>query len=347
MVLKVDNKDLINNLTKHLSGKSKCSVNFTIEKDFIKLQSSNEFILDTILQGTYEDKFIGGSFTVVINNSIELLRSDKGSHTIINFMGDRVFFDQGDIVIPFSVAYDSRIDVKFSNLQDCGSVSTDVLSSVNRRSKNMINLSKSLDVGASSIVIVHGRSFHLYSNCMVVAKVPDNLPDIEIPYLTFNNLARNLYGSKVNVKQDNNLRVILLECSDSSYIQVNYKKPNEELIKSIDSKINELAYCGNFNVSNLNRFEVVYKCFPKETICLNFYKDGTVGALLSLTDGKTASVGTKDEQAELRMFISTAQFDTLLKLLNGRDIISVYKGKDVIYVKISDDVGVLMSGMTF
>lgn len=341
----VQNNVLVNILRQHLKGRVRSSINFTCDEDFVRVQSSNDFVLDTLMPCTYRGNK-PESFSVLITGAVDLLRSDDGS-TEITRLGDVVMFDQGDISIPFDISYDERIEVSFDSLKQAGRIGGGDVQAITRGFRNLTNISKSLEVGYPPIVVSSGYVYCIYSNIIFIGGVPMSLPDFEIPYNTFSNFSKNLSGSTINVFYDDNSKVIVFQVGSTSSATSTYKKPNLEMISAIQNRMAELSPIGTFDVSVITKLELLYKCFPKESVTLSFYVDNTLGIMFNVTDGKSVRAGTKDLETVCNIAISTAQFDGLYKTFNGTSRVEVLKGRDILCLKGVGNKTLIVSGMTF
>lgn len=343
----IDNDVLINTLTQHLKGRSKSSVNFTFLPDSIRIQSSNDFIHDTMIKGEYSNDMIKEPFSVMINNALLLLSNTKGSTTIRKANEDVVVFEQKSITIPFSTTPDERIEIQFSNLEEQGKVSVRDFTSISQWFRNLINVSKSLDVGMPPVMVVSGKVYCMYSNTILICDVPLNIPDVEIPYNTFNNLSKSLDGSSVIVLIDKEKMLMLVQSSNDSLDTISYKKPNYDLVTSIEQKILEFKFLGECNISVIGGLELLFKCFPKETLTLSVYDDNTVGVMFSLANGQTVKAGIKNNSTIFNIVISTTQFDAVFKTFKNIVSVEIYTGSDIVCLKGSSNKTLILSGMSF
>jgi hypothetical protein len=343
----IQNDILTSTLEKHLKGKTKESVNFTFTPDVIKVQSSSDFVFDTYIQGEYTNDMVGKSFSIMINNSIQLLKSGKEFTTITRHGDEIVVLDQGNISIPFNTAYDERMDMTYSDLQRQGKIGVQDFSTITRGFRNLINLSKTLEVGIPPVIITSGKVYCIYSNTIFIGRVPMEFPDLEIPYNTFNSLSKNLSGSSIILSYDQTKKVILLQVGTESSATAIYKRPNLELLTSIEQKINSLGYIGTFDISSISTLELLFKCFPKETVTLSMYEDSTLGILFSMANGKSIQAGTKSLLTKCNISISTTQFDAMYKTFKETSKVEVYQGRDIICLKSASNRTLLLSGMTF
>lgn len=249
----VQNKLLLSTLKKHLKGRVRCSVNLTFMDTFIKVQSSNDFILDTVLPCVYTSKDKPKDFSIMVTGVIDLLKSDDGKTTITKYE-DVVIFNQGDISIPFDVSFDERIELKLESIENSGKIGSSDIQSISRGFRHLSNMSKSLEVGVPPVIVSYGKAYCAYSNIISISNVSMVLPDLEIPYNTFNNFSKNLNSSNINVLYDKDSKIIMFQLGNDSSATTNYKIPNLEFINSINNKINELKSIGTFNVSILPKF---------------------------------------------------------------------------------------------
>lgn len=339
----IDSSILIPTLRSHLKSRVRSSVNFTFTEELIKIQSSNDFIFDTFLKGEYDDEMINTQFTVIIENSINLL-SEEGN-TEIKRNGDIIVFEQEDVSIPFNIAYDERVEPRYKSISECGKVSIKDISSIVRGHKSLLNISKILEVGQPPITIRSGKSYVFYSNTILIEDVPMSIPDMEIPYNTFNSLYRTLTGSYVELIDDNISKLIIFKNSINSSSILNYKSPNHEHINAINSRIHDLEYLGEFKINVIDKLEMIYKCFNKEKLTLSFYEDNTLGVLFSVADGKTIKAGCKDIKTLFNISINTAQFDSLYRIFNGVSKLEVLAGRDIVCLR--NNKTLILSGMTF
>lgn len=348
MSVTIQNNVIVDVLGQHLGGRVRSAVNFTFKsRDRVQVQSSNDFVLDTIVKCDASDDMVGTSFTVLIDKAIGLLSCDEEGFTVVSNLGDRILFDHGDISIPFPVAFDERVDLKLDSLEMCGSVNCKDLVEITRNFKRLLNISKSLEKGVPSVIVSSGRSFCLYSNTMLIDNAPMALPDFEIPYNTFSNITKNLTGSKVEVYIDSSKKILAFVCGNDNVLLTTYKTPNLDTIKAIDAKIWTLKSIGSFGLDNLKAMELAYKCFTKETLTMSFYDDHTIGFALSLSDGKNIRAGIKDKRSLSNIVISTAQLDSFYKVFSLSTKIDVMYDRDVMCFESAKGAKLLLSGMTF
>lgn len=347
MPTSIRNDVLTSVLEKHLKGKTRESVNLTFTPDIIKVQSSSDFVLDTYITGEYDNNMVGKSFSIIINNAIQLLKSGKDFTTITPHGDNVVIFEQEDVSIPFNTSYDERIVMSYQSLQRQGKIAVQDFSSIVKGFRNLVNISKTLEVGVPPVIITSGKVYCIYSNTIFINTVPMMFPDLEIPYNTFSSLSKNLSGSSIVLSYDPSKKIILFEIGTESAATVVYKKPNLELIASIEQKISELQFIGNFNISVISSLELLFKCFPREVVTLSMYEDETLGVMFSIADGKSIKAGTKDLMTKCNISISTTQFDALYKTFKETSKVEVYKGRDIICFKGMDNKTLLLSGMTF
>lgn len=343
----IQNDVLVKTLLQHLKSKSKVSVNFTFTPDYINVQSSDEYIFDTIIKGEYSRDMVGTSFSVIITNAIQLLKIDSGVTKIIKHGDEVVVFEQEEISMPFNTSYDERINISLDSLDNQGRITLVELSSVLKGFKGLINTSKSLEVGIPPVIISSGKVYCIYSNTIHIDSTSLVFPDMEIPYNTYNNLSKNVIGSPINILTDTIKKVIIVQVANESMSTTSYKKPNLELIASIENKINELSYVGSYNIKIIQGLEHLFKCFPREVITLSTYKDGTIGIRLSVSSGKTVKAGIKDIETTSNINISTTQFDALYKTFKENYTVDIYQGRDIICIKGMKEKTLILSGMTF
>lgn len=347
MSTSIRNDILTSVLEKHLKGKVRESVNLTFTPDIIKMQSSSDFILDTFIPGDYDNSMVGKSFSIIINNAIQLLKSNKEFTTVTLHGEDVVVFDQGNVSIPFNTSYDERMNMTYESLQRQGKIAVQDFNSIVKGFRNLVNISKTLEVGMPPVIITSGKVYCIYSNTIYINSVPMMFPDLEIPYNTFNSLSKNLSGSSIILSYDPFKKVVLFEIGTESAATVIYKKPNMELVSSIEQKMSELQFIGNFNITSINTLELLFKCFPREVVTISFYEDETVGVMFSIADGKSIKAGNKDIMSKCNISISTTQFDALYKTFKETSRVEVYQGRDIICLKGTDNKTLLLSGMTF
>lgn len=343
----IQNDILVKTLQQHLKGKTREAVNFTYTADLIKVQSSSDFILDTYIIGEYPNELVGTSFSIVITNAIQLLRDDKGITTITQHGGEVVIFEQEDITIPFNIAYDERIEIEWKSIEKPGKVSVREFHDISKGFRNLINISKSLEVGVPPIMIISGKVYCVYSNTIFIGNIPMVFPDLEIPYNTFNNLSKSISGSSVNLLVDSIKKIMLMQIGIESAATTTYKKPNLEIITSIEKRISELTYVGNININIMSTLELLFKCFPKETVTLSVYEDDTLGIMFSVTNGRSIRAGVKDMLTKFNISINTTQFDSIFKTFKEASNVDVYKGRDIVCLKGLNNKTLLLSGMTF
>lgn len=338
---------LVKTLLQHLKSKTSISVNFTFTPDIIKVQSSGEFIFDTFITGDYTNDMTKSAISIQITNAVQLLQADDGFTTITPIGDGVVVFDQDKISIPFLTTYDERIDISFSDVERQGKVSVSDITSITSRFRNLVNISKSLDVGVPPIVITGSQVYCLYSNSMYIENVPVCLPDMEVPYNTFSNLSRNLTGSSVNVLTDSGKKILMFQVGNESLAMTTYKRPNMELISSLEAKLTELSYLGDIDISIIRTLENLFKCFPRESVTLTTYEDNTLGIMFSVASGKSVRAGTKDIMSTFNIVINTTQFDALYRVFKESPRVEISYGRDIVCFKGTSGKRLVLSGMTF
>lgn len=347
MSAKIDNATLVTTLSQHLKGKTREAVNFEFHADMIKVQSSSDFILDTQIQGTYGPDMIGTSFSILINNVIQLLSVGEGETTITRHGEEIVMFEQDNITVPFNIAYDERIDIEWKSVDLPGKVTSRDFLEITKGFRNLVNISKSLEVGVPPILISSGKVYCIYSNTIYMGTVPIIFPDLEIPYNTFNNLTKSITGTEVNLLVDSVKKLLLIQVNAGNAATTTYKKPNLEHIKAVENKLTEMESIGSIDITILSELELLFKCFPKDTVTLSIYKDNTVGVSFSVSNGRNIRAGNKDLDTLANIVISTTQFDTIYKTFKGTSSVEVSKGRDVICLKGLGNKQLMISGMTF
>jgi hypothetical protein len=342
----IQNDILIPAILKHLKSKKSMPINFKFVNNRIDIQSSEEYIIDTVINGTYSHDMEGSCFSALITDSIVLLQNNLNQETkIIKENDEIVLFMQDNITLPYSISHDTRINISSDNIQNNGQINSNIIDNIISGFRLSINTSKILEVGVPSVIISNGRVYCLYSNTMIINDTSLLFSDIEIPYNTFNNINKNIDKGNIDLLTDNDKKLLILK-SRNSIITCNYKIPNLDLINSINNLINSFSEYGTFRLFSLNNLELISKFFPKESLTISFYKDYTIGINITISDGKSIKIGTKNIDSIFNIILSTTQFDVLYKLFKDYNTIEVFKGSDTLCLKNNNKI-LILSGMIF
>lgn len=345
MHARVQNDVLISTLAKHMKGKNKVSVNFTICGNYLTLQSSADYILDTIVEGEFSTDMNNKSFSAMITNSILLLDQDDGMTEISDNNGV-VVLNQGSKILPFLSTHDERIDIKWNGLSKVGIVSSRDINEIASDFRSLMNTSKVLNVGVPPVIINSGKSYCFYYDTILIKKVPIVFPNMEIPYSTFSNLSKNLTNKDITVNIDERSKSLVLQDGDYGISSAGYKKTNEDSINGVEERMKDLNSVGLCDLDTIKSLSGLYKCFPKESVTLCMFDDLTFGVSITVVGLNTFNAGMKNKRRLANIIINTAQFNAIYATFKNESRVNVSIGKDLICLNTTSTT-LLLSGMSY
>lgn len=342
----VQSDEIINTLLLHLKGKVNSAVVMTFEFNKLRIQSSNDFLLDTEINCITSPDMIGKEYCIIITGSINLFNTDRGTTTISVDSTEFAVISQDDISISYELSFNERVHMDRSSLRFVSTFRTSLFTEMAYNTKRISLLSKLLEVGEPAIVNKFGYCYCMYSNCISVVESSKLLPDFEIPYQTFNNLTKTLSSGSLNLYVDDSSNIMVMELPNGSIISVYFKIPNNDRITMIETRISELSTLGIFSFKSLTPLERFVKYYPKEKVSMMFYEDKTVGISASTLGNKSIHVNSKNVNPLLSIYLSSVQFDCVFRNFKDDIGVTVSSGKDIICLKSSTRT-ILISGMTF
>ena len=330
-------------LLKHLSNKSSIAVNFTFKKDCILVQSFSSFSFETIILGDYLN-LVGETFSFLIDRSCILLENDDKISTITKY-DDTVVIRQNSLNINYSIAYDERLERDYSNSELLGTIQSSLISSIVSNHKKLANVSKVLEVGIPSIIVSNNKCFCIYSNTTLFTEI-ELLPNIEIPYESFNNFNKTLNNCSIEVINSKRDGVLTLKTSDFYLYHLDYKKPNLETVNGILNRVKETPDLGSYDCSSFINLENLFKCFKKLSVFMYLYSDNSIGFSVNTIDNRNIKINCKDDNAKV-ITLSSVQCDVIYNLFGTLKNINVKYGKDLIVLEDFSKRTLVLSGRTF
>lgn len=341
----VQNDVLIKTLLKHLKNKQKVSVNLTFRGDSLIIQSSNEFLLDTVIKVESNDEDC--SYSISINNCLLLFGIDNDIVELIKY-DKYVVIKKGFLSIPFETVYDERISLSYGDSSSSCLIDANVIKDISYIFKSLSSVSKILDRGEPDVTINNGIAYCMYQDTISMSTIPLSFPNVCIPYNTFNNLVKIVDNGKINISDYSSKKVLLLNTSNNNLISLSYKKIVLDSINALRNILDSLKDLGDFNIKYIKTLELLYKCYPRESITLNFYDNKSVGLVLNNNDGYSITSKTDESNNIIKsIIINTAQLDSILKLFKSDTTLNICIGDDIICMKSITKRTLVLSGMTF
>lgn len=339
MNITVSCKDIIPLLKTHLKGKRSVDVNFSFDNDKLIIQSSNSFILMTSLPfGTKFD-----SFSFMITNVIDIFINIES--IVIHNLDEIVIFESSSISISFQKTPTEFIEVDNANFEYCCNIFNSVLSKIVFNSRVLTPVAESLYVGIPSIMIHGNNVFSCLSNSIMRTSITEVFPNIEIPYESIRNLLQISLNSYTKVSYDRDKSLLKLKC-DNTIAIIHCKKVTESIITSYSNVMRTLTYIEEFNLSSLEGLDFIFKYYKNESITLTFYRNRVVSVQYVSTNNTSIKSGVQDIPTMFSIDLSTSQFLSLYKFLNGSYKTRVYRGNDLVCFE-QDQSRLLFSGMIY